>query len=250
MPKLTLFKSTYPNSAKMLPPKKRAKIIAALKDNSNASAVARQVGGVCYETVRRIAKQTGIWLAAGRAAKGGKRLPPEKRAKIIAALKDNSNASAVARQVGGIDRSTVGKLAKQMGIELAAGRAAQGGKGLPPKTPAKIIAALKANPNASAVARQIGVSGPTVWKIAEREGIKLTAGQAARAAMLGPKIPSKKRAKIIAALKANPNASKVARQVGGVSRQTVGKIAKRTGIKLTDGRPRRGAGWRSKKRHE
>jgi Helix-turn-helix domain of transposase family ISL3 len=111
---------------------------------------------------------------------------------------------------------------------------------LPPKKRAKIIAALKANPNASAVARQVGVSWLTVWRIAKRADIELTAGQAARAAMLGPKIPSKIRAKIIAALKANPNASRVARQVGGVCRATVGKIAKRTGIKLTDGRPARG----------
>jgi hypothetical protein len=54
----------------MLPPEKRTKIIAALKKNPNASAVARQVGGVSLATVWRVAKQTGINLPVGRPAKG------------------------------------------------------------------------------------------------------------------------------------------------------------------------------------
>jgi hypothetical protein len=108
-------------------------------------------------------------------------LPPKKRAKIIAALKANPNASAVARQVGGVSKVTVWKIAKQTGIDLAAGKAARR-PALPPERRAKIIAALKANPNASAVARQVGgISDVTVWKIAKREGIELTAGKAARA---------------------------------------------------------------------
>ena len=44
----------------MLPPKKLAKIIATLKVDPNASAVARQFGSVSYQTVRIIAKQMGI----------------------------------------------------------------------------------------------------------------------------------------------------------------------------------------------
>jgi hypothetical protein len=106
---------------------------------------------------------------------------------------------------------------------------------LPPKKRAKIIAALKANPNAKAVARQVGgVSNVTVWKIAKQTGIDLADAMAARFAL-----PPKKRARIVAALKANPNASAVARQVGGVSCQTVCRIATQTGIKLTRGRPAR-----------
>jgi transposase-like protein len=155
----------------MLPPEKRARIIAALKENPNASAVARQVGGVSDVTVWKIAKQTGIKLAGKGVA-----LSPEKRAQIIAALKTKRNATAVARQVGGASLSTVKRIAIQARIKLA-------GKGVvtTPKKRAKIIATLKANPNATAVAKLIdGVSGWTVWKIAKQAGIKLAAGRAAQ----------------------------------------------------------------------
>jgi hypothetical protein len=72
---LTLFRSTYLDDAKMVPPEKRAQIIAALKANPNANAVARQVGGVSNVTVAKIAKQIGIDLAAGKTVNS---LPPEK----------------------------------------------------------------------------------------------------------------------------------------------------------------------------
>jgi ribosomal protein L32E len=87
----------------------------------------------------------------------------------------------------------------------------------------QIIEALKTNPNARAVARQVGgVSNVTVWKIARQVGIDL----------LKPKLSEEKRTQIIAAFKANPNASAVARQLGGVSRQTIRKIARQAGIRL------------------
>jgi transposase-like protein len=155
----------------MLPPEKRARIIAALKENPNASAVARQVGGVSDVTVWKIAKQTGIKLAGKGVA-----LSPEKRAQIVAALKTMRNARAVTRQVGAVSLSTVKKIAKQARIMLA-------GKGVvtTPEKRAKIIAALKANPNATAVAKRLGgVSSWTVWKIAKQTGIKLAAGRAAQ----------------------------------------------------------------------
>jgi hypothetical protein len=155
----------------MLPPEKRAQIIAALKANPNASAVARQVGGVSDVTVWKIAKEAGIKLAGK-----GVVTSPEKRAEIIAALKTKRNASAVTRQVGGASLSTVKKIAKQARIKLA-------GKGVrtTPEKRAKIIAALKANPKASAVAKRIGgVSSWTVWKIAKQACIKLAAGREAQ----------------------------------------------------------------------
>jgi hypothetical protein len=66
-------------------------------------------------------------------------------------------------------------LAKKAEIKLAEGHAGKGSR-LPPATHKKIIAALKANPNAGAVARQIGgVSHQTVWKIAKKAGIALRA---------------------------------------------------------------------------
>jgi transposase len=91
-----------------------------------------------------------------------------------------------------------------------------------------VIAALKANPNASQVAKQTGVSKFTAWRIAKAEGIELTAGKALRG-----RLSAEKRAQIIAALKANPVATQVAEQVGGVSQVTVWKIARAEGIELT-----------------
>jgi hypothetical protein len=159
------------------------------------------------------------------------------------ALKANPNARAVARQVGGVSGHTVWKIANQTGIDLAAGKTVNN---LPPEKRPKIIVALKANPNASAVARKVGgVSEQTVRKIAKQIGIDLAAAKAARRAL-----PPEKRAKIIAALKTNPNASAVTRQVGGVCRATVRIIAKQTGIALTAGRPARGATGRSKKHRQ
>jgi hypothetical protein len=81
----------------------------------------------------------------------------------------------------------------------------------------RVIAALKAHRNARAVARLTRVSYSTAWKIAKEEGIKL--------AVENPGLPPEKRAKIIAALEANPNASDVVKQVGGVSYPTIWKIA-------------------------
>ena len=73
---------------KKIPPEKRARIIAALKANPNASAVARQIGGVSCNTICKIARKAGIRLAA---ATGERRvITPKKRAKIIAALNKRS----------------------------------------------------------------------------------------------------------------------------------------------------------------
>src|SRR5271166_261035 len=95
-----------------IPKQKRAQIVEALQANPNASAVAKQVGGVVHKTVWRIAKAAGIELSRPP-------LPPEKRAGIVAALEANQNASAVAKQVGGVHHTTVCKIAKDAGIELA-----------------------------------------------------------------------------------------------------------------------------------
>ena len=157
---------------------KRWQIIAALKDNPNATQVAREVGGVNYRTVVRLAEGGGIGLTAGKAVRGHPRVSPEKHAQIIAALKYNPNAKQVARKIGGVSHTKVGKIAKAAGITLAA---AESGKRLSAEQRVQIIAALKANPNASAVAKQIGgVSQVVVWKIAKAAGIELTRGKAVR----------------------------------------------------------------------
>jgi transposase-like protein len=98
---------------------KRRQVIAALTINSNAAAVAREIGGVSAVGVWKIAKKAGIELTAGIAARGCyNRVPPDKRAEIVAALNLNPNAAAVAREVGGVSGVGVWKIAQVEGIEL------------------------------------------------------------------------------------------------------------------------------------
>jgi hypothetical protein len=80
------------------------------------------------------------------------------------------------------------------------------------------------------VARQFGdMDSVTVWKIAKAEGITLAAK--------GGRPRQRKPGKIVAALKANPNALQVARHAGGVSSSAVWEIAKEDGIELAIKRP-------------
>ena len=137
----------------MISNEKRAQIIAALKDNPNAAQIAREVGGVGYRTVVRLAEGAGVELTAGKAVGGRPRFSAEKRALIIAALKDNPNATQIAQEIGGVSHTTVGKIAKAAGIALAA---AEYGKRLSAEKRTQIVDALKANPNAAEVAKQIG----------------------------------------------------------------------------------------------
>jgi len=157
----------------MIPEAKRAQIIEALKSNPNRLAVARQVGGVSHETVCVIARKLGIGLDK----KAPKRFSSEARAKITAALRANPNATAVAKEIGGISPGTVSAIAKEANIPLAAENLAKA-KRLSPEKRAQIIEELQANPNASMVARLVGdVSSKTVQKIAEKAKIKLTAAR-------------------------------------------------------------------------
>jgi hypothetical protein len=149
----------------MIPTAQRAQIVEALKLNPNASAVAKEIGGVSHGTVWAIAHRAGIDLGAG----GWKKFPAEKRAKIAAALRLNPNARAVAVQVGDVSRETVNTIAKEANIRLAAVT-----KRLSPEKRAQIVEALQANPNGCLVARHVGgVSARTVQKIAKKAGIKL-----------------------------------------------------------------------------
>ncbi len=104
---------------KKLTEENRQEVIAALTVNPNATAVAREIGGVSVGGVWKIAKKAGIELTAGIAARGcNNRVPPEKRAEIVAALTVNPNATAVAREVGGVSGVGVWKIAQVEGIEL------------------------------------------------------------------------------------------------------------------------------------
>jgi transposase-like protein len=103
-----------PKTAKRISDAKRAQIIEALKANPNAKAVARAIGGVSSSSVHLIAKAAKIDL--GRS--GPKKVSAEKQALILEALKANPNASAIARQFGGMSYKTVTRLAEKANIKL------------------------------------------------------------------------------------------------------------------------------------
>jgi hypothetical protein len=104
---------------------KRRQIIAALKDNPNATQVTREVGGANYRTVVRLAEGAGIELTAGKAARGRRGISPALYAQIIGALQANPNAAEIAKQIGGVTHVGVWKIAKVAGIELTRGKAAR-----------------------------------------------------------------------------------------------------------------------------
>jgi hypothetical protein len=126
-------------------------------------------------------------------------LIPAKRIVIIAALKATPNVSHVFHSVGkrmGVSYGSIWNIAAAEGIELVR-YSRQWGKAFVARgTRLRVIAALKANPNALQVARKLHIKRDTVWRIAQQEGIELSQGRAAY---------QKKCAKIIEALKSNPN---------------------------------------------
>jgi DNA-binding XRE family transcriptional regulator len=87
-----------------------------------------------------------------------------------------------------------------------------------------IIAALEKTPHASLVARKVGRSFSTVWRVAERAGIELTAGREAKGYK---RLPAARRAQIVEARRAMPDATQeeVARRAG-VSRATVSRLTR------------------------
>jgi hypothetical protein len=94
---------------------------------------------------------------------------------------------------------------------------------LAPDKEEKIKAALEADPHALRVTRLLGdVSYATVWRVADRHEIPLTAG---RETMGRPRLPVEILAKVEETVAANPEASQaqLARQTG-VSRTTVRRV--------------------------
>jgi hypothetical protein len=114
-------------------------------------------------------------------------------------------ASAVARESGGAwDYEMVKRVAHRAGIDLTAGRSRHR---LPDDEEAAIKRALEAKPHASAVARESGCrwSYATVWRVAHREDIDLTAGREAQSKY--HRLPDERRAAVIEARRANPDGS-------------------------------------------
>jgi hypothetical protein len=87
---------------------------------------------------------------------------------------------------------------------------------------AKIVARLLRRPHASFVAGKTGFSFATVWRVAERAAIELTAGREAKGYK---RLSPERRAEVIEARRANPDApqEQIAQQAG-VSRSTVWRI--------------------------
>jgi DNA-binding XRE family transcriptional regulator len=85
-------------------------IAAVLANTPNALFVARETGW-SFSTVWRVAEWAGIELTAGRQAKGYKRLPAARRAKIEAALQANPKRlqREIAQQAG-VSRVTVSRI--------------------------------------------------------------------------------------------------------------------------------------------
>jgi hypothetical protein len=70
-------------------------ITHALRNNSNAAAIARE-HGLTHKKVWRIARSAGIDLTAGRAAKGNPAFSPAECERICAAFQANPHAGPVA----------------------------------------------------------------------------------------------------------------------------------------------------------
>jgi Sigma-70, region 4 len=91
-----------------------------------------------------------------------------------------------------------------------------------PEIERRIISALEEDAHASRVTRALGnVSYATVWRVAYRNSISLTAGRAT----MGRRMTPDKRAAVIEARQANPDATQleIGRQAG-VSRSSVRRI--------------------------
>jgi transposase-like protein len=165
-------------------------------------------------------------------------IPKAQQTQIIEALKANPNARAVAREIG-FAPSTVLRWARKAKIAVSK----SGIKKLPTAKQTEIIEALKANPNARAAGRQVGVNPATVRKLAKIANIALYQGPPR-------KFSAETRAQIIEALKGNPNASAVARKTGNISISRVAELAKEANIRLptnkgTPKKPQQGFGPQS-----
>jgi transcriptional regulator with XRE-family HTH domain len=95
-------------------PQKEQDILAALGKDAHASRVARTLGDVSYATVWRVARRAGIALTEGRRTMG-RPLPPERRARVEAAVAANPGARQqdLARQTG-VSRSTVSRVKRAL----------------------------------------------------------------------------------------------------------------------------------------
>ena len=88
----TIYRKKGCCAASQLHQKRKSESLLDLLVNPHASLVAREEG-VSFSKVWRLAERECVDLAAGRAAKGCKRLPAERRAAVIEARRINPEAT-------------------------------------------------------------------------------------------------------------------------------------------------------------
>src|SRR5277367_982683 len=106
-----------------------------------------------------------------------------------------------------------------------------------PETESRIISALERDAHASRVARALGdVSYATVWRVAYRYSIALTAGRET----MGRRLPADRRAAVIEARRADPDAPQreIAERAGSAGQACGGSRASGAGRGVV--RPRGG----------
>jgi hypothetical protein len=93
----------------------RTQIIDALGRNSNAGAVAKQIGDVSHVSDWKIAKDERIELAAGNAIKGKPGISRGMRRPIIEALRgSNASPRLIDRRLGNMNHVTLWKISKEV----------------------------------------------------------------------------------------------------------------------------------------
>jgi putative DNA-invertase from lambdoid prophage Rac len=149
-------------------PSLRAKVADALRENLNASQVAREFG-LTQPIVSEIARAEKIALPL----RGPSPMSRSEREEIVAALREMGNATRVAYATGW-SPSTLQAIARAEKIALPL-------RGRSPMSPAervKIVAALREMRDVTRVARATGRPPTTVRAIAQAENISLAHGNA------------------------------------------------------------------------
>ncbi|ASV98648.1 DNA-binding protein [Paraburkholderia aromaticivorans] len=200
----------------------RQEVIRLLNEEDlSCGGIAKKLG-ISEGSVRRIAKQEKI---TSLAAASFKYVPISDgtRRDIVKLLKDGVSRGQIAAQFG-VSQTTVGRIAKEAGIASSAG-AMSGRTVITPEIREKVIQMLKKDMSRREIARQLDISAGSVFKIAEKHKIPLTAAASLRTL----KTSDGDRQTIIKLLEEGVLKREIAAQTG-VSQATISTIAKQEGI--------------------
>lgn len=178
--------------------------------------------GISEGSVRGIAKQEKI---TSLAAASFKYVPISDgtRRGIVKLLKDGVSRRQIAAQFG-VSQTTVNGIAKEIGIALSA-NATSAFRAITPEIRLKAIQMLKKDISRREIARQLDISGGSVFNIAEKHKIPLTAAASLRTL----KTSDGDRQTIIKLLEQGVLKREIAAQTG-VSQAMISKIARQQGI--------------------